>query len=42
MRLIGLILLIFALIIPVSACGKKDDPIPPPGKDSEYPRVYPQ
>ena len=32
MRVLGLILLIFALIIPISACGKKDDPIPPPGK----------
>ena len=43
MRILVIIWLIFALTAPISACGKKGDPKPPPAvKNSEYPRVYPQ
>ncbi len=40
-RLITL-LLMAALAAPLAGCGKKDDPQPPPGKHSDFPRQYPR
>ena len=36
-----LALVLLALALPLSACGKKNDPVPPPGVPNTYPRVYP-
>lgn len=33
------VLLLLAMAAPLAACGKKDDPVPPPG--ANYPRTYP-
>ena len=41
-RRIVTLVLALALAASVSACGKKGDLEPPPGKKSEYPRTYPQ
>lgn len=37
----ALALIMLALALPLSACGKKNDPVPPPGVTNTYPRVYP-
>jgi predicted small lipoprotein YifL len=36
-----LLVMIIAVSMPLSACGKKGDPEPPPGATGEYPRKYP-
>lgn len=36
-----LALVLLALTLPLSACGKKNEPVPPPGVANTYPRVYP-
>ncbi len=41
-RRILMALMALALAASVSACGKKGDLEPPPGKKSEYPKVYPR
>ena len=41
-RRIILIVLTLALTAGISACGKKSDLEPPPGKNSEFPRTYPR
>jgi predicted small lipoprotein YifL len=41
-RRIILVMLTLALAAGISACGKKSELEPPPGKKSEYPRTYPQ
>ncbi len=41
-RRILIALMAVALAATVSACGKKGDLDPPPGKKNEYPRVYPR
>jgi predicted small lipoprotein YifL len=35
-------LLLLGLTLPLAACGKKGDPIPPPGEPNTYPRTYPR
>jgi len=43
MRRIALLLLLaLGLAVTLSACGKKGPLEPPPGKESKYPRQYPQ
>ena len=42
MKHILMMLLICALAVPLSACGKKGELEPPPGKKSEFPRQYPR
>lgn len=37
-----LALLLALLALPLAACGKKADPVPPPGEPLEYPRPYPR
>ncbi len=39
MRRLLLIALVIGLALPLAACGKKNQPEPPPG--STYPRTYP-
>jgi predicted small lipoprotein YifL len=34
-----LLLMLFATVL--AGCGKKSDPLPPPGVPNTYPRVYP-
>lgn len=41
-RRILMAFLALALATSVSACGKKSDLDPPPGKKNEYPRTYPR
>ncbi len=41
-RRIILVMLALALAAGISACGKKGDLEPPPGKKSEFPRTYPR
>jgi len=41
MRRLIPILVAVALTAPLGACGKKSDPGPPPGTETEYPRTYP-
>jgi predicted small lipoprotein YifL len=33
--------LVAALVLLIAACGKKGDPLPPPGEPHTYPRNYP-
>jgi len=35
-------LLVAALLAPLGACGRKNQPDPPPGQPNEYPRSYPK
>ena len=35
-------LLALTLAVSIAACGKRSDLEPPPGKKSEYPRMYPR
>jgi predicted small lipoprotein YifL len=37
-----IVMLIVALAAPLTACGKKGPNEPPPGKESTYPKQYPQ
>lgn len=39
-RLISL-LLVLALAASIAACGRKGPPESPPGKEDEFPRMYP-
>ena len=34
--------LLLALLVAVTACGKKGDPVLPDGKKDDYPHQYPQ
>jgi predicted small lipoprotein YifL len=34
-------MLAVAVVLLIAACGKKGDPVPPPGEPNTYPRVYP-
>jgi hypothetical protein len=40
-RGVHLALLALALLLPLSGCGKKNMPSPPPGEPVTYPRTYP-
>jgi predicted small lipoprotein YifL len=40
--LAALALLLLGLAFPLAACGKKGDPVPPPGEPVTYPRTYPR
>ena len=44
MRALILILVAFALVLPMAGCGKKGNLKPPPGQETEsdYPRQYPR
>ncbi len=42
MKHLLVLLLICALAAPLTACGKKGELEPPPGKKSEFPRQYPR
>jgi predicted small lipoprotein YifL len=35
-------LLLLGLALPLAACGKKADPVAPPGEPNTYPRTYPR
>ncbi len=39
-RFFTILALLAAFALPVAACGKKGDPVPPSG-DTEFPRTYP-
>jgi hypothetical protein len=39
---ITLLALLFALALPLTGCGKKGAPNPPPGVPDTYPRSYPR
>lgn len=41
MKCLMTVLLALALVLPATGCGKKDDPEPPPGSQSDFPRKYP-
>jgi predicted small lipoprotein YifL len=41
-RLGALALLLLGLALPLAACGKKGDPVAPPGEPNIYPRTYPR
>ncbi len=34
--------MLFLLLAPLAACGKKSPPEPPEGKEITYPRTYPR
>jgi predicted small lipoprotein YifL len=36
-----LALLLLGTLLPLAACGKKGEPVPPPGAAITYPRAYP-
>ncbi|HEV2263620.1 MAG TPA: hypothetical protein VGR79_03700 [Stellaceae bacterium] len=40
-RLIALLLVAAVLALPLAACGKKNDPVPPPDQPKTYPGQYP-
>jgi len=40
-RLIALMLVFAVLALPLAACGKKSDPVPPPDQPKTYPGNYP-
>jgi len=40
-RLIALMLIAALLTLPLAACGKKNDPVPPPDQPKTYPGKYP-
>ncbi|MGH6983794.1 MAG: hypothetical protein ACREEI_06170 [Stellaceae bacterium] len=40
-RLIALMLMVAVLAVPLTACGKKNDPVPPPNQPQTYPGHYP-
>lgn len=42
MKYFLMLIMICALAAPLSACGKKGELEPPPGKKSEFPRQYPR
>jgi predicted small lipoprotein YifL len=42
MRYLMLFVMMIAVSLPLSACGKKGDPEPPPGTEGEYPQKYPR
>jgi len=37
----ALALLLLTLSWPLVGCGKRGDPVPPPGEPVTYPRIYP-
>ena len=41
MRRLTILLLIFAVALPLMACGKRAKPDPPPGETNVYPKAYP-
>lgn len=41
-RLIALLLVVAVLAVPLVACGKKNDPVPPPNQPQTYPGQYPK
>lgn len=40
-RLIALLLVAAVLALPLAACGKKNDPVPPPDQPKTYQGQYP-
>jgi hypothetical protein len=36
-----LVLLLIAVAVALAGCGKKGNPLPPPGEPDTYPRTYP-
>ncbi|MFT5438476.1 MAG: putative small lipoprotein YifL [Alphaproteobacteria bacterium] len=41
MRYLMLLVMVLAVSLPLAACGKKGEPKPPPGTESDFPRKYP-
>ncbi len=41
-RILTLMVIACVLALPLSACGKKARPEPPPEKQTEFPRQYPR
>ena len=39
---LGAALLILAIALPLTACGKRAAPDPPPGTKGQFPKVYPK
>jgi predicted small lipoprotein YifL len=37
----GLLLVALVMALALSACGRKNSPVPPPGVPDTYPRPYP-
>ena len=42
MRRLMVLVMAAALAVALAGCGKKGDLEPPPGKETKYPRSYPQ
>ncbi len=42
MRHLLMTIVALTLLMPMAGCGKKADPEPPPGTQSDYPRKYPR
>lgn len=40
-RWIALLLVVAVLALPLAACGKRNDPTPPPDQPKTYPGQYP-
>ncbi|MDE1904705.1 MAG: hypothetical protein KGI46_12670 [Alphaproteobacteria bacterium] len=40
-RLVALLLVVAVLALPLAACGKKNDPVPPSNPPPTYPGHYP-
>lgn len=41
-RLVALMLVVAVLAAPLAACGKKNDPVPPPNPPPTFPGQYPR